>query len=108
MFIEVHEDFTKIMKELVKRDIEFKMWTDSFNGNVGINITGKNGNKVDIAQYMSSTDERETDGRYKCVPIGLSVMYKTKLGRKVFDEGNDVDAFLSDIIAFIGDKANVL
>lgn len=101
MFIDVCDEFIQITKKLVKKDIEFKMWTDDFNGNVGINITGKNGNKVDISQYMSPVEYDEKTDKYRCVPIGLSIMYKTQIGRKTFDEGNDIDRFLSDILRFI-------
>lgn len=101
MFIGVCNEFIQIMKELVKKDIEFKMWTDDFNGNVGINITGKNGNDVDISQYMSPIEYDEKTNKYREIPIGLSIMYKTQIGRKTFDEGNDVDRFLSDILEFI-------
>ena len=101
MFINVRNEFIQIMKELVKKDIDFKMWTDDFNGNVGINITGKNGNKVDISQYMSPIEYDKKTDKYRVIPIGLSIMYKTQTGRKTFDEGNDVDGFLSDILEFI-------
>lgn len=99
MFIKVCDDFIQMMRELVKRDIEFQMWTDNFNGNVGINITGKSGNNVDIAQYMSPI--ATSDEEIKMRPIGLDIQYKTKLGSKHYDEGNDVESFLSDILKFI-------
>lgn len=102
MFIKVCDDFIKMMRELVKRDIEFQMWTDSFNGNVGINITGKNGNNVDIAQYMSPISI--SDEEIKMHPIGLDIKYKTKLGSEHYDEGNDVESFLSDILKFIEEE----
>lgn len=100
----VRTEFVQIMKELVKKGIDFNMWTDDFDGNVGINIIGKNGNMVDISQYMSPVAYDAKTDRYREIPIGLSIMYKPKNGRETFDEGNDVDSFLLHILEFIGEE----
>lgn len=104
MYNLVRTEFIQIMKELVKKGIDFNMWTDDFNGNVGINIIGKNGNMVDISQYTSPVRYDDKTAKYRVIPIGLSIMYRTKMGSDTFDEGNDVDGFLSDILEFIGEE----
>lgn len=100
----VRTEFVQIMKGLVKKGINFNMWTEDFEGNVGINIIGKNGNMVDISQYMSPVEYDAKAGKYRVIPVGLSIMYRNKMGSDTFDEGNDVDGFLSDILEFIGEE----
>lgn len=99
MFIDVCEEFVGITKEIVKSGMDFTMWTDTFNGNVGINIKNENGDLVDVSQYMSPYTDN--NGEMKVRPIGLSILYKTRNGSKRYDEGCDVESFIKEIKTFL-------
>ena len=79
--VEVCQEFLEIVKYICASKYDFTMWTDKFNGNVGIYINADN-KAVDICQYMSPI----SDESY--VPIGLNIMYKNN-GIKTYEEGGN-------------------
>ena len=91
--VEVCQDFLEIVKYICASKYDFTMWTDNFNGNVGIYINADN-KAVDICQYMSPI----SDGSY--VPIGLNIMYKNN-GIKTYEEGGNAKERWEEIVNFL-------
>lgn len=105
MFKKVCSDMEDMIRHLVIGGIEFRMWSSSIDGNVGVHISSEDAKfQVDISQYMSPTSKFDYMGQIVTSPIGLSVEY-TKGGKSSYEEGSFSEDLYNRIVSFVHQNA---
>lgn len=74
-FMKVCSDMKNLITRFVRDGIEFDMWSNASDGNVGVTLHNSFGDEVvSVSQYLSPVKQM-LGGKFKCRPIGLSVWF---------------------------------